>query len=141
MASRRDADEVEVLRARVLALHAAQHRVGAGLDRQVQRGNDRGRLGHRRDEAGGEIARVGRHEAQAPESRQRADRAQEIGEILARLRIAERVHGLPEELDLQGSLGEQAAGLVHDVAAAGDCARARACGGRRRRCSSCCSPR
>ena len=79
-------------------------------------GTTAGGVRHRRDEAGGKIARVGRHEAQAPESRQRADRAQEIGEILAGLRITERVHGLSEELDLQGPLAEQAAGLVHDVA-------------------------
>ena len=95
--------EVEILRARVLAFHAPEDRVGARLDRQVQSRHDRGRLRHRGDEPVGEIARMRRHEAQAPESRQGADRPQEIGEILAGLGIAERVHGLAEELDLEGA--------------------------------------
>ncbi len=79
-----------VVRDRVLAPHPVEDVVVAGLDRQVERGADRGRLGHRVDEPVREVPRVRRDEAEARHGRAAArgaqgiDRADQLGEVRPR---------------------------------------------------------
>ena len=72
------AEPLEVVLDRVLAAHPAEHRVGARLDRQVQRLAHRRAVGHRLDQPVGQVPRVRGHEPQA------RDRGRAVGASAAR---------------------------------------------------------
>ena len=62
-----------------------------------------------------EVLRVRGHEPEALRARQRTNRADEVGEVFARDGVAEGVHGLAQEFDLDDAFPEQAPALLDDV--------------------------
>jgi hypothetical protein len=75
-----------------------------------------------------EVSRVGGHEAQPAQARQRRDRVQQIGEVSLPAGLAPVVDGLAEQLDLDEAVVEQVRDLGHDL---GERAAALGAAGRR----------
>jgi hypothetical protein len=75
-------DQGAILGARVAALHAFQHRVVAGLNRDFDVRADLGQVAHRLQDAVGHVVGVAGEEADAPEAVDFVDRAQQVGQVM-----------------------------------------------------------
>src|SRR5436190_8506204 len=116
--------ETQVALAAVRAPHRLQDARRARLERKMRVLADGLALGHRGDHVPPEVLRVRAREADALDSVDRVDRAQELGEAAPEV-AAVRVDVLPEERDLANAfagqardLGEDLSGAAADLAAA-----------------------
>ncbi|MDQ0574993.1 hypothetical protein QFZ29_001216 [Agromyces albus] len=110
-------EDAEELLGAVGAAHGLEDAVGARLQRHVQLGHDRGRVGHRVDDVVGERSRMRAREADALKAVDLAGRAEQLAE---RLTVAELdaigVDVLPEQRDLDRAVVDEGLDLGEDVA-------------------------
>ena len=110
------ADQLEVARAGIGAVHRAQHAVIAALDGQVQLMRHMAARRHRVEELGRRVLGLAGHEAHPVVAVDPVDLCEKVGKIIARAEIlAVAVDVLTEQRDLFIARRDQLADLAHDL--------------------------